>query len=158
MQTLDTRKATHHRRGRTRRVGRNSAVARAALMGLLLFQGLSGLVGGAGLVSDPTGGSLHIPIDWLAGSPFNDYLIPGLFLLLILGAGVLAVAAAVWLRARFALPAALAVGLLLLIWLGVEILVIGYQADPPFQAVYGLVGLSIITLALLPSVRKEYRS
>ena len=55
------------------------------LMGSIVFQGLSGLLGGIRLVLDPTGESIQIPLSWLAGSPFDDYLIPGLILFFVLG-------------------------------------------------------------------------
>jgi len=50
------------------------------LLTIILFQGLSGMLGGLGLVLDPTGKSLSIPVAWLENSPFSDYLIPGLIL------------------------------------------------------------------------------
>ena len=52
--------------------------------------------------------------------------------------------------------ASLYVGLALLVWLFVEILTIGYQAQPPLQLIYGVVALAILALALAPSVRKYY--
>jgi len=55
-------------------------------------------------------------------------------------------------------PAALLPGIALLIWIGVEILVIGYQPQPPLQLIYGLVGLLILAVALLPAVRRFYRA
>ena len=55
------------------------------LMALIIFQGLSGIVGGVGLAMDPSGKSLQIPIEWLDNSFFHNYLIPGLTLLIVLG-------------------------------------------------------------------------
>ena len=52
------------------------------LLAAVLFQGLSGLVGGFGLIMDPTGSNLSIPVEWLDGSPFASYFIPGLILFL----------------------------------------------------------------------------
>jgi len=52
---------------------------------MILFQAVSGLVGGTGRVLDPTGASLGLPTDWLAGSPFGSYLIPGIILFTVLG-------------------------------------------------------------------------
>lgn len=123
------------------------------LMACLLFQGLSGILGGFMLVSDPSGESLQIPLNWLQGSPFNDYLIPGLVLLIVLGVFPLVVIYGLWVRASWAWLAALLVGIALLIWIGVEILVIGYQTQPPFQLIYGVLGIVIVVLTLLPRVR-----
>ena len=126
------------------------------LMACLVFQGLSGIVGGIGLVSDPSGEALRIPVSWLQGSPFTDYLIPGLILLIVLGIFPLVVLYGLWTRTPWAWPTALLVGVALIIWIGVEIFVIGYQSQPPFQLIYGLLGIIVVVLALLPHVRAYY--
>jgi hypothetical protein len=125
------------------------------LIALLLFQGLSGIVGGIFLIVDPSGSSINIPLEWLEGSPFSNYLIPGIILFSILG--VVPLIAVYMLRKKMprSRQYAMFVGAALVIWILVEILIIGYQADPPLQAIYGPVGLFIFLLALMPSV-KEY--
>jgi hypothetical protein len=123
------------------------------LLTLLIFQGLSGLAGGFGLVADPSGAAVGIPLHWLGGSPFPDYRIPGAILFAVLGLGPLAVAWAVLRRASWARTASVLVGAALLVWIAVEILVIGYQPTPPLQLVYGLVGATITAAALRPAVR-----
>jgi hypothetical protein len=129
-----------------------------ALMCALGFQGLSGLAGGVGLIGDPTGAALSIPQEWLMDSPFRDYRVPGLILLTGLGVLPLVVAGAVWSAARWALAASLLIGLMLVVWIGVQISIVGYQASPPLQAVYGSLGLVIAALTRMPSVRKYFRS
>lgn len=133
--------------------GFGSRTAPVALMCALSFQGLSGLVGGAGLIGDPTGTSLRIPQEWLAGSPFSDYLVPGLILLILLGVLPFVVVWGVWSAAPWSGAASLGIGLMLVVWIGVQISIIGYQPSPPLQAVYGTLGLGIIALTRLPSVR-----
>ena len=49
---------------------------------------------------------------------------------------------------------ALVLGIALLIWITVEIFIIGYQ-ESPLQLIYGFVGLLILILTLLPSVRNK---
>ena len=123
------------------------------LVATLALQGLSGVGGGSGLVADPTGEALGLPLGWLEGSLFSDYLIPGVVLLLVLGIGPLVVAAGVWSGSRWAWGASLLVGMALLVWIAVEIAVIGYQPRPPLQLVYGVLGGLIVGLVLAPSVR-----
>jgi peptidoglycan/LPS O-acetylase OafA/YrhL len=127
------------------------------LIGALAFQGVSGVGGGVGLVVDPSGEALGIPAGWLEGSPFPDYLVPGIVLFTALGVAPLVACYGVWKRRRWARAAAVLVGLALLVWIAVEIAVIGYQPQPPLQLVYGFVGASILALALLPAVRAELR-
>jgi hypothetical protein len=44
-----------------------------------------GVGGGFGLVIDPSSEPLGIPLAWLDGSPFADYLVPGIVSLTVLG-------------------------------------------------------------------------
>jgi uncharacterized BrkB/YihY/UPF0761 family membrane protein len=116
-------------------------------MTALLVQGISGIIGGMGLVGDPSGHSMQIPSHWLQGSPFDDYLIPGLVLLFGLGVVPLIVMIGLWRRRFWARPAALGVGAALVVWIGVQILMIGYHAWPPLQLIYGTLGIVIALLA-----------
>lgn len=47
-------------------------------------------------------------------------------------------------------------GLALIVWIAVEVVIIGYQPQPPHQLIYGSLGVVIIILALLPGVRSYY--
>lgn len=126
------------------------------IMGLLMFQAFSGLAGGTGLVADPTGELLHIPAAWLEGSPFGDYLIPGLILLTVLGILPMVMFYRVWSDLSWSWFGTLVIGAAIVIWIIVEIAVIGYRAQPPLQLIYGLVGLAILGLLFLPSVLNYY--
>lgn len=127
------------------------------LIAALAVQGLSGMAGGLGLIFDPTGASLAIPIEWLRGSPFDDYLIPGVVLFTALGVAPLVAAHGLLRRRSWAWVASLAIGLALLVWLGVEIAVVGYRSEPPLQLVYGVVGGFILLATLSPSARDHLR-
>jgi len=124
------------------------------LLLFILFQGLSGLLGGIGLIMDPTGKSLQIPISWLVNSPFNDYLIPGFILLSVLGIFPIIILYRLWNKLIWSWFFTIALGIALIIWILVEILIIGYQTNPPLQLIYGFVGLIILGLALVPSVKR----
>lgn len=125
------------------------------LMGLLLFQGLGAIGGGLALIDDPSGGNLEMSVNMLAGSPFPDFLIPGLVLLVVLGVLPLAVLWAMWRRRTWAWAGSALIGLALVIWIGVQISVIGYSPRPPLQLTYGLLGSALLLLSLLPSVRRD---
>jgi membrane protein implicated in regulation of membrane protease activity len=56
-------------------------------------------------------------------------------------------------QTAFLLVATGLVGVALVIWIGVEILMIGYQAQPPLQLIYGTVGVVMLILLLLASVK-----
>jgi hypothetical protein len=127
------------------------------LIGGLVLQGLSGIAGGIGLTVDPSGESLDIPLEWLAGSPFPDYLIPGVFLLTVLGIGPLLIARGVWRRRPWSWAASVMVGVVLFLWIAIEIGVIGYQAEPPLQLIYGILALVILGATALPGIREHLR-
>ena len=68
------------------------------LLVLLLIQGLGGLAGGLSLTLRPDGSIMKMPLSYLDGSPFSDFLIPGLILLLVLGVLPLVAVAGLWMR------------------------------------------------------------
>jgi len=125
------------------------------LWALVLFQGLSGIIGGIGLVRDPTGRSLQIPLQWLESSPFENYLVPGLILLIVLGLYPLFIFYGLLKNKNWAWLATLILGIALMIWIGTEIWIIGYHPQPPLQLIYGFTGLIIIILVLLNQANKQ---
>ena len=124
-------------------------------LGLLVLEvvlSLGALGGGLVLIMAPRGEIMPLPLSALAGSPFDTYLGPGLILFSVLGLGPLVAARLAWLRHPFAPVAALVVGVALLIWVAVEIAIIGYSNHPPLQAIYLTLGAAI-TLGAIGWVR-----
>jgi uncharacterized BrkB/YihY/UPF0761 family membrane protein len=128
------------------------------LLAALLFQGVSGVAGGIGLVGDPSGGALHLPASLLEGTPFGDYRIPGLVLLVVLGIFPLVVVARLWREKSWAWFGALLTGAALVVWIAVQVMMIGYASEPPLQLIYGVLGIAILVLALRPEVRARFRA
>jgi len=124
---------------------------------LMLFQGISGLIGGIALVIDPSGELLQMPLSMLEGSPFDTFLIPGIILLTILGIFPMCVVYGLWVRLNRAWMGSLLVSAALIIWIGVEIWMVGYHTEPPLQLIYGLLGLILLVLVLMPSVRNQFK-
>jgi hypothetical protein len=123
--------------------------------GLLVLEvllSLGALGGGSVLILAPRGEIMPLPLSALAGSPFDTYLGPGLILFSVLGLGPLVAARLAWLRHPFAPVAAFIVGVALLIWVAVEIAIIGYSNEPPLQAIYLTLGAAI-TLGAIGWVR-----
>jgi CHASE2 domain-containing sensor protein len=123
-----------------------SRVAKAAVA-LEMLLSIGALGGGLVLVIAPRGEIMPLPLSALAGSPFDTYLVPGLILFGVLGLGPLVAARLAWVRHPLAPTAALVVGVGLLIWVAVEVAIIGYSNEPPLQAIYGILGVAIVLVA-----------
>lgn len=66
----------------------------------------------------------------------------------MLGLGSLASAWLTWSKHRLAPMAAVATGCALLIWMSVEIVVVGYSSSPPLQPAYLVLGVALLGLGL----------
>jgi len=90
----------------------------------LIVLGIGATAGGVSLVVAPDGSVMHMPLSLLNGSPFADYLVPGLILLSLFGIGSLVGAALVLLRLWFAPLVAFVIGAGQMIWIIVQLSII----------------------------------
>ena len=91
---------------------------------LLAFLGIGALGGGAALVAAPDGSIMHMPVSILDGSPFPDFLAPGLILGGLFGLGSFAVALMGLRRWPIAPFLAFAIGCGQMIWIVVQVAII----------------------------------
>jgi len=133
-----------------------SRLAKTA-MGLEGFLALSALAGGALLMAGPHGEFIPLPMHLLEGSMFADYFFPGFILFAVLGLGSVAAACLAGKRHRLAPLAAGVVGLALLIWMGVEISIVGFSDNPPLQPIYIVLGVAIFWVGLAWQARQPRR-
>ena len=118
---------------------------RYSLGGLLAFGALNAFGGGYYGLSGAPG----VPTEWLEGSPFRDYFVPGLILLVVVGGSFLVAAIAVLAAWRIARLAAFAAGLVVLAWLVAQVAIIGYVSwMQPTTAVGGM--LVLVLASRLP--------
>lgn len=90
----------------------------------LVLLGVGALAGGIALVAKPDGSIMRFDLALLAGSPFSDYLVPGLILGGLFGIGSLAVAGMGMRRMLLAPFLAFAIGCGQMIWIVVELAII----------------------------------
>ena len=135
---------------------------------LLFFLALGGFFGGINLVLYPSGESLSMPVSYLQHSPFEDYLIPGLILLFLMGVLPLGLVYALLARPSWTWANALNIyagqhwawtysvyaGIILIIWIDIQIMLVGYGHI--IQTIYALLGVVITVTALLPSTKTYY--
>jgi hypothetical protein len=123
--------------------GGHRVALRYLLAGLLAFGALNAFAGGYYGMS----GAEDVPKEWLEGSPFNDYFIPGLVLFVVVGGSFVAAAIAILAKLHIARAAALAAGVIVLGWLAVETAIIGYVSW--MQPATTIGGLLVLLLAWL---------
>lgn len=116
---------------------------RYLLGGLLAFGALNAFGGGFYGLSGAEG----VPLELLEGSPFRTYFVPSLILFVVVGGSFLFAAIAVFARFRIARVSALGAGGVVLIWIVVQVSIIGYVSW--MQPTTAAVGLAILGLSLL---------
>jgi hypothetical protein len=112
--------------------------------------GLCGLL----LILYPNGSALQVPLEVLQFTPFRNFIIPGI--ILMLGVGGINISATISLikdQPR-RLPLSMWAGLILCGWLIVQVLLI--RAVNMLHLVYGLLGLIIMTLSWLSGFVQHY--
>jgi hypothetical protein len=128
-----------------------------ALLILTAIQAIGAIAGGIGLVRDPID-NIGMPLSMLEGSPFRDYLVPGLILLVVVGLFALLVFAGLLRRWRPAWWLSLASGGGLVIWTVTEIGLLGYLpgAGIGLQSFMAALGVAIVVLTLLKPTRRYF--
>jgi hypothetical protein len=120
------------------------STSRAALIASELFIGIAAVGGGLALLAGMM--DLWLPIVWLAGSPFADYRLPALALILLIGGSNLAAAILLLARRPAGALASIAGGAFLIGFEVVEAATLGLRMWlQPFCFVLGLV---VFALAL----------
>lgn len=118
---------------------------RKTIIGLLIFNAISGCFGGAVLILSPDGSLVQMPMEWLDFTPFNSYLIPGIVLLLCNGLLPILVCAKIignsghahqWLKVQ---------GVMSIGWIVVQIIMI--QQLHWLQLLYGSIGFMYLIAA-----------
>jgi hypothetical protein len=100
---------------------------RRLLIILHLIIGLSAIGAGQALARKPAGETFGFETRWLAGSPFRDYRIPGLFLAAVIGGSNLLGAAGLLRRTSWSGTVSLLSGINLMAWLAIQTRIIGLR-------------------------------
>jgi hypothetical protein len=124
----------------------NIRLERIAIEAVAIFIVVSAVAGGVGLIS----GGLPFPLEWLAGTPFSTYVVPGAFLALIVGGSALVAAALMLRKDPLAVPVALGAGVIQVGWIVGELLLVGTRGDVMawLQAIYFVAGAILAFLAV----------
>jgi hypothetical protein len=126
--------AAERRKPRRDRGGRLLLILEIVTAANAIGGGIYGLLGAEG-----------VPPEWLDGSPFETYLIPSLVLLVVVGGTMAVAAAALLVHHRCAPELSIAAGVVLLVWLAIEMLIIPLSW---LQPVFLVVALLVIGLGI----------
>lgn len=138
------------------------------LVFLHLLLGIGAIFGGGGLVIDPSGELMKMPLTLLEHSPFESYLIPGLILFIAIGVFPLLTALALvkkpqiesanafnlFLDKHWSWAYSIYLGFVLIIWITIEAFFLKEMIH--IHVGYIFLGLAIQAVTLLPSVQKYY--
>jgi hypothetical protein len=119
------------------------AAFRYVLGVLLAFLALNAFAGGYYGMA----GARGVPTQWLEGSPFHSYFVPGLILFAIVGCSSLLAAVAVLTGRPRARRLVIATGSITLGWIAVQLAIIGYVSW--MQPTLVIIGVLILRLATL---------
>jgi hypothetical protein len=118
---------------------------RRTLVGLHLFNALSAVGGGIALVA----GGLGVPTALLRHTPFDSFVVPGIFLAAVIGGSATIAATALLAHWRRALVTSAAAGAIMVGWiLGETLLVEGFSW---LQGLYLLFGSIVVFASIRPS-------
>lgn len=87
---------------------------RIALFVIEVFIGLCAIGGGLAILTNAFHFNQWLPVEWLADTPFRDYTVPGLVLLIIVGGGMLTAAVTVFVQRAWAVLFSAAMGLIMM--------------------------------------------
>ena len=125
---------------------------RITLIIIETFIGLGAIGGGIALLSGAM--AQWLPATFLQGTPFSDYIIPGLILTIVVGGGMLLAAATQFIQREWAVLLSVAMGFIMIGWVIVEATIIDRNAQAVVpstvvqQVLFFVLGSVIVGLAI----------
>ena len=120
---------------------------------LLVIQSVLAFLGSWGLIGDPSGKSIQIPLTVLEGTPFDDFLVPGIILLFAIGFLSIAVAIMTLKRSRHYSWFIILQGCVLIGWLTAEILFNKDLFYPAYHYPLYIMGILLVIIGFI--IKKE---
>lgn len=112
----------------------------ANILGVVqVFIAVGALPAGFSLIINPDGSDMGLPIDLLSNSPFQDFLIPGIFLFTLNGLLTAIGAFFSFTKKRNAGIFGIGLGIILMLWISIQVYFIGLSHF--LQPLYFVIGL-----------------
>lgn len=116
----------------------------------IIFLGINAigaLAGGFALIIEPNGSKLGIPVSILKNSPFDDFLIPGILLVLLNGVLSTVVLFAVIMHSRWAEKGIIIQGVVLYVWIASQVVILGFTKK--IHIIFGFIAVVLIICGYL---------
>ena len=120
---------------------------------MLFATGMLALLGGIPLIIDPSGALNQLRVEALHGSPFHDYLVPGLILCIGIGLYSMLTAFAGMLHYKHFAAMTLLAGLILMVWLSMQLMLMPVRSF--LQPVFILLGMALVLLGMYQKMRSH---
>ena len=140
------------------------------LLTSMAFLSIGGFVGGSSFVADRTGAGIGASLTWLDHTPVPDFLLPGLFLLVVFAIGTLLMMVGLawrfsprlvrpvdrWIGFRWSWAGTIAIGSVLVVWILYEFTI--FPDRIVLQPVLLAIGTLMTAIPCLPSMRNYCRT
>ena len=130
------------------------------LMGLV---SVFAILAGFSMIIDTTGVGLQFPSSMLDNTPFTNYLIPGIILFLLLGIYPLFIIYSLIKRVKWSFlniykeywgwTHTIYFSITVIVWILIQSAMVQYSY---LQTVVGMIGVVLLVVAMLPTVRRRY--
>ncbi len=127
--------------------------SRKGFIALEIFNAISALAGGFGLMTNPDGKVLGMDVFWLEGTPFSSFLIPGIVLFIVNGIGNSVGAMLSFRKNKMAPYVAAFFGFVMMVWIVSQVAWIGYRSF--LQPLYFGAGMAQLILAYIFVVKNS---
>ena len=124
-------------------------ILRIIIIILLMIVGSGAIYGGWMLIQDPSGESMTFPVELLEGTPFKNYFIPGVILIVSVGLMSIFVAILTMIGAKKYPVSLIFQGGVLIGWLSIELLLNSAFFHPVYHYPLFAIGIMLIVLGVL---------
>lgn len=133
------------------------------------FEAIGALYGGINLMNDPSGESIKLPITMLEGTSFQNFMIPGIILFLLLGFFPLFLIFPliykpnwpvisklnIYKSYHWAWTYTLYASIILISWINIQVMIL--ETGSAVQGAFGMLGVIMLILTLSPAVKRYYK-
>ena len=123
---------------------------------LLLFNGIGALYGGTNFILHPNGDSMGMSVNWLTHTPFKDYLVPGIVLVIVNGLFSILILFAFLFKYKSSSLLVILQGLILFTWIFIQVFLL--RTVHFLHIALAATGLALIILGMIKSYRFDTRN